>query len=191
MAHWNWLDWVLAIIVLVSVVTATWKGFVAELLSVASAIAALIIAALNYERLAPLLRGFTKTRGVALGVSFILLFAAVLVLGALVSALAGRLIRKVELQWFNRFLGSVFGLVRGLLVDCVVLLVMMAFALQPEAVQQSTLAPYVTAGSRIIALAMPRRMRNDFQTGFEKFKKALTQNDKKALGENSTGNKHL
>jgi len=191
MAHWNWLDWVLAFIVLVSVVTALWKGFVAELVSLASAITALIVAAFNYERVAPLLKGLTRTRSVALGVSFILLFAGVLLLGALVSILARRLIKKVELQWFDRFLGALFGLVRGLLVDCVLLLVMMAFAIQKEAVRKSTLAPYITAGSRVLALAMPADMRSNFRVGFEKFRRALIQTDKKALGNPSTGNENL
>ena len=187
MAYWNWLDWVLATIVLVSVVTAIWKGFVAELISLASVIMALIIAALNYGRLAPLLQGFTRSRGVALGVSFVLLFAAVLVAGALVAITAKKLIKKVQLQWFDRLLGGLFGLVRGLLVDCVVLLVMMAFAIQQGTVQSSVLAPYFTAGSRVLALMMPKDMKDGFRSGFEKFKKELVQTDRKSMEMNSTG----
>jgi membrane protein required for colicin V production len=191
MAHWNWLDWVLAIIVFISVVTAIRKGFVAELVTLASAITALIIAALYYERAAPLLAGFTRSRGVALGAAFILLFAAVLLIGALIAVIARKLIKKVELQWFDRFLGGVFGLVRGLLVDCVLLLVMMAFAIKQGAVQKSALAPYVTTGSRVIALAMPKDMKNDFRAGLEKFKKDLTETDKKAIEARPTGKAKL
>lgn len=191
MAYWNWLDWVLAAIVLVSVLTAIWKGFVAELVTLASVVAGLIIAAAEYERVAPLLGHITKSHELALGVSFLLLFIATLVLGALVSALAKKLIRKAELQWFDRFLGAVFGLVRGLLVDCIVLLVLMAFAIQQQAVQKSMLAPYITAGSRVLALAMPGNMRNDFRSGFEKFKKTLIETDKKSMGDQSAANKEL
>jgi len=191
MAHWNWLDWAFAIIVFLSVVTAMWKGFVAELVTLASAITALIIAALNYERVAPLLAGITNSRGVALAVAFILLFAAVMLLGALLSVIAKKLIRKVELQWFDRFLGGVFGLARGLLIDCVVLLVMMAFAIQQGAIQRSILAPYVSAGARVIALAMPGEMKGDFHVGFEKFRKALIQTDKKAMEARPEGGKKL
>ena len=191
MAHWNWLDWVFAIIVFLSVVTALWKGFVAELITLASAITALIIAALNYERVAPLLAGITNSRGVALAAAFILLFAAVMVLGALVSLIARKLIRKVELQWFDRFLGGVFGLVRGLLIDCVVLLLMMAFAIQQGAIQRSTLAPYVTEGARVLALAMPHNMKGDFNAGFKKFRKALIETDKKAMEVRSPGGEKL
>lgn len=191
MAYWNWLDWVFVLIIFGSVVTALLKGFVAELVSLASVIAALIVAAAYYERVAPLVEGYTRSRDVALGVSFIVLFAAVVVAGALVSAIARRLIRKAELQWFDRFLGAVFGLMRGLLVDCVLLLAMMAFAIAQGAVRRSVLAPYVTAGSRVIALAMPGGMRRDFSTGFEKFKRALIQTDKKALEVQSTRNEAL
>lgn len=191
MAHWNWIDWVLATIVLVSVVTAIWKGFVAELVALASAITGLVVAAFNYERLAPLFEGFTRSRGVALGVSFLLLFAAVMLLGALISILAKKLIKKVQLQWFDRFLGGIFGLARGLLVDCIVVLVMITFALQQGALEKSALAPYFIAGSRVVALAMPNNMKNEFRAGFEKFKKELIQDDKKAIEAHSAQKQNL
>jgi membrane protein required for colicin V production len=181
MAHWNWVDWVLATIVLVSVATAIWKGFVTELIALASVITGLVIAAFNYERLAPLLQAFTRSRGVALGVSFLLLFATVMLIGALISVLSKKLIRKVQLQWFDRFLGGLFGLARGVLVDCIVLLVMMSFAIQQGAVQKSALAPYFIAGSRVVALAVPGRLRKEFRAGFEKFRRELIQHDKKAM----------
>ncbi|TAM81949.1 MAG: CvpA family protein [Acidobacteria bacterium] len=191
MAHWNWLDWVLATIVLVSVVTAMWKGFVAELITLASAIAGLIVAALYYERLAPLLVGFTRSPGAARGVSFVLLFAAILVVGALISFGASKLIAKVQLRWFDRFLGGIFGLVRGLLIDCVALLVMMAFSIQQGTVEKSVLAPYFGAGSKVLAAAMPVNMRNGFRASFEKFKKELIETDKKAMEARSAEKKHL
>lgn len=181
MAHWNWLDWVLATIALLSILTAMWKGFVAELVVLASAITGLVIAAFNYERLAPLLQTFTRSRGVALGVSFLLIFAAVMVIGALISILARKLIKKVQLQWFDRFLGGIFGLARGLLLDCIVILVMITFAIQQPAVEKSALAPYFIAGSKVVALAMPGNLRNGFRAGFEKFKKELIQEDRKTI----------
>jgi membrane protein required for colicin V production len=191
MAHWNWVDWVLATIVVVSVLTALWKGFVAELVALASAITGLVIAAFNYERLAPLLQGFTRSRDVALGISFLLLFAAVMLIGALVSVLAKKLIKKVQLQWFDRFLGGILGLVRGLLVDCIVLLVMMAFAIQQRAVEKSALAPYFIACSRVVALAVPSNLKGEFRAGFEKFKRELIQDDRKAMEVHSTGKENL
>ncbi|HUZ47806.1 MAG TPA: CvpA family protein [Terriglobia bacterium] len=187
MANWNWLDWVLAAIVLLSVITAIFKGFVGELISLASVVAAVGVAILNYGRLAPDLEDLTRSHAIALGISFLLLFFGTLLIGAFVAALARKLIQRAELQWFDRFLGGIFGLVRGVLVDCIVLLILMAFAIKGEAVQESTLAPYITSGSRLIAIIMPREVKRDFQAGFERFRLTLHQADKKTL-ENQSSN---
>jgi hypothetical protein len=48
-------------------------------------------------------------------------------------------------------------------------------------VQQSSLAPYVTAGANIISLAMPVNLKAQFRLGFERFSETLIQNDKKAI----------
>ncbi len=79
----------------------------------------------------------------------------------------------------DRFLGGVFGLVRGLIVDCVLLMTLVAFAIKTEAVRQSLFAPYITTGARALALVMPGGLREQFRAGFEKFKQALIQGDKK------------
>lgn len=180
MVNWNWLDWVLAGIVLVSVITAILKGFLAELISLASVVVGVVVAVFYYGRFAPWFEDLTRSHVVALGLSFLLLFFGTLAVGALVSVLARKVIQAAELQWFDRFLGGIFGLVRGTLVDSVLLLILMAFSIKGEAVQHSMLAPYITSGSRVMAMMMPREIKDDFQAGFEKFRQALTQADKKA-----------
>lgn len=180
MGTWNWLDWILAVIVVASVATAMLKGFIRELISLASVVAGLVIAALGYQRAALWFDDLTRSHDVALGLGFLSLFLGTLLVGALISALARKLIQKAGLQWFDRFLGGVFGLVRGVAVDCILLMILLAFAIKPEAVQKSTLAPYVTAGTRLIALAMPGDLKAEFNAGFEKFRQALIEKDKKA-----------
>ncbi len=180
MVNWNWLDWVLAGIVLVSVITAILKGFLAELISLASVVVGVVVAVLYYSRFAPWFEDLTRSHAVALGLSFLLLFFGTLAVGALVSVLTRKVIEAAELQWFDRFLGGIFGLVRGIVVDSVLLLILMAFSIKVEALQHSRLAPYITSGSRVMAMMMPREIKGDFQAGFEKFRQALTQADKKA-----------
>jgi membrane protein required for colicin V production len=100
--------------------------------------------------------------------------------GALVSFVVRKLIKTAGVAWFDRFLGGVFGLVRGVLVDSILLLALVAFPIKVEAVRQSSLAPYVATGSRVIALAMPESLQAQFRLGFEKLKQALIESDKKA-----------
>ncbi len=178
MGSWNWLDCILATVVVISIVAAILKGFVRELISLASVVIGLAVAALGYTRAAAWFEDLTRSHEIALGAGFLTLFLGTLVLGALVSLLARKLIKVAGLQWFDRFLGGIFGLVRGVIVDCVLLLVLVAFAIKPEAVQHSDLAPYVAAGARVIALAMPASVKGPFQAGFERFRQALIESDK-------------
>jgi membrane protein required for colicin V production len=181
MGAWNWLDWTFAAIVVVSVVAAIMKGFFRELISLASLVIGLVVAALAYPRAALWFEDLTKSHEIALGLGFMTLFLGILLLGSLVSLLARKLIKTAGIQWFDRFLGAAFGLARGVVVDCILLLVLLAFTIKPGAVQQSSLAPYVTAGARVISLAMPGNLKAQFRQGFEKFRETLIQNDKKAI----------
>jgi len=177
---WNWLDWTLVAVVLVSTIAAAMKGFVRELISLAAAIVALAIAASEYERASKWFEDLARSHEIALAAGFLTLFIGTLALGALISVLARKMIKTAGLQSFDRFLGAVFGLIRGVVVDSILLLALVAFAVKPEAVQQSELAPYFTAGSRGLAYVMPHDLKNQFQSEFEKFRQALVQRDKKA-----------
>ena len=180
---WNWLDWVLAAVFVVSVVTAIMKGFMTELISLVTVIAGLIVAAAKYQQVAVYFEDITKSQEVALAAAFLALFVGMLILGAVISALARKLIKTAGIHWFDRFMGGIFGLVRDVLVNSVLLMVMVAFAIKPGAVQMSVLAPYVTTGARLIALAMPSELQAQFRAGFEQFRHALAQSDK-AMGKN-------
>ena len=178
-ATWNWLDWVLTAIVVVSIVPAALKGFIRELIALATLVAALVIAALGYTRAAGWFEDLTRSHTVALGAGFLALFLGTLIVGALASAAAKKLVQTAGLQTFDRILGGVFGLIRGLAIDCVLLLVLVAFDMKGPAVQQSLLAPFITNGARVIAFVMPGDLKRQFREGFEKFHQALIQQDKK------------
>ncbi len=178
MGTWNWLDCILAAIVVASVVAAILKGFVREMISLASVLIGLAVAALWYPRAALWYDDLTKSHEIAMGLGFLTLFLATLLAGMLVNVAARRIIKTAGLQTFDRFLGGVFGLVVGVLVDAVLLMAMMAFAIKPDAVQRSALAPYVTTGARAIALVMPENLRAQFHLGFDKFREELIQHDR-------------
>lgn len=180
---WNWLDWVLTAIVVISIVTAALKGFIRELIALATLVAALVIAALGYTWAAAWFEDLTRSHSIALGVGFLALFLGTMIVGALASVAAKKLIQKAGLQTFDRFLGAVFGLIRGLVIDCVLLMAMVAFSIKMEAVQQSGLAPFVATGARVVAVVMPRDLKSQFRDGFQKFHEALIQKDRKAAAD--------
>ncbi len=174
----NWLDCILAAIVLASVVSAVLKGFIQELISLGSVVVGLGLAAFGYSRAAGWFEDIAKSHEVALGLGFLVIFLGTLLVGALISLVVRKLVQTVGLQWFDRLLGGAFGLLRGVLVDAVILLVLVAFAIKPEAVRESLLAPYVTTGARAISVIMPQNLRSQFRSGFEKFREQLIQTDR-------------
>ena len=180
MGGWNWLDWLFIGIMAASVLTAAWRGFVQELISLASVVAGVVVAALGYRQTATWFEDLTKSHEVALAAGFLALFLGTLIVGGLIAYLARRLIKTTGLQWFDRFLGAAFGLVRGVVVDSILLMVMVAFAVKPEAVQRSVFSPYVATGARVLALAMPSGLQEQFRAGFDRFHQTLRQADKKA-----------
>lgn len=180
MVTWNWVDWTLTGIAVLSIVTAAMKGIIRELISLASVLVGLAVAALGYQWAATWFEDLTRSHEVALAAGFLTLFLAVMVLGAVASTIARKLIKTVGLQTFDRVLGGIFGAFRGLVVDCILLLALVAFAIKPDAVSQSVLAPYVTTGARLIAYLMPGDLKSQFRSGFDKFREALILQDKKA-----------
>lgn len=175
MAFWNWLDWVLAIVLIISVATAFRKGIMAEVVSLATVVAGLIVAAAFYPRAAIWFEDFTKSNDVALALAFLVLFLGVLLAGSLVTWVVQKLVKSAGLQWFDRFMGAIFGLVRGIVIDCVILMVMMAFSIKPQVVARSSMAPYVSTGARALAFVMPRDLRTQFSNGFDRFRQALVE----------------
>ncbi|MDE3180533.1 MAG: CvpA family protein [Acidobacteriota bacterium] len=181
MAIWNWVDWILAAIIVVSIVLAVKKGFVRELISLAAVVIGLIAAAVEYQRAGAWFEDLTKSHQVALACGFLAVFIGVLILGAIASVLARLLVKTAGVEWFDRFMGAVFGLVRGVIVDSILLMILMAFSIKPADVGRSHLAPYVSAGARVIAFVMPKDLKDDFYAGFQKFRQEVIQGGKTAV----------
>jgi membrane protein required for colicin V production len=179
MGAWNWLDWTLAGVAGISVLTAFFKGFARELISLAAALAGLVVATIGYERSSLWFEDLAHSHRVALGLGFLALFLGTLLVGLLISLVARKLIKTAGLQGFDRLLGAGFGLLRGILVDSVLIMALVAFAIKPEAVQRSTLAPYITTGARAISIAMPSDLKAQFWDGFQRLRHGLSEADEK------------
>jgi membrane protein required for colicin V production len=173
MGAWNWLDWVMMIIMVVSIIMAIGKGLVRELISLAAVVVGIVVASLEYRRAAYWFQDLTKSQEIAWAAGFLAIFVLVLAVGGVASLVARFLIQQVGIEWFDRFLGGIFGLLRGLLIDSILLMVMMAFAVKPQAIEKSRLAPYVSNGARAMAYLMPSNLRNSFYQEFKKFRAYL------------------
>ncbi|MDQ2899265.1 MAG: CvpA family protein [Acidobacteriota bacterium] len=157
---------------------ASRKGFSREIIGLASAVAALVCGLWFYGSAGAFLMPYVSSAQVAHFAGFVLVFVGVLMLGGIVGFMASRLLRTAGLSWFDRALGAVFGLARGVLVSVALITAMMAFTPvtrgggPPEAVVQSRMAPYVLEASRVFAAIAPRELKDGFHRRYEQVKSA-------------------
>jgi len=119
-----WIDVVILALIVLSAVLSLFRGFVKEALALASWLVALWVAMAFYEDLALVLAEWISMPSAQKITAFVLLFICVLLLGALVNYLAGKLVAKTGLTSTDRMLGVVFGAARGAVI--VALLVLFA-----------------------------------------------------------------
>lgn len=119
-----WIDVIIAIVVVLSAIIGFFRGFLREVLGLATWIVAFFVA----FRFAPRVEGFLaqwiEMDSARLVVAFAAVFIGVLIAGAIVNYMLGRLISSTGLARTDRVLGIVFGVARGVAV--LVLLVMLA-----------------------------------------------------------------
>src|SRR5437588_4928020 len=161
----NVLDYGIVVVVVLSTLVAAAHGFFFEVFSFAGVIAGYILAAWQYGRLSPRLLPFVKAAWVADLASFLIIFFAVMLLASVIGRIARWGVAQVGLRWFDRILGAVFGLARGVLVVAVVTLGMAAFSANSGLLVNSQLAPYFLLLGRAGIWMAPAQVREQFYTG--------------------------
>lgn len=111
------VDYVLIAILIVSIVIGALRGFLREAVALVSWIAALLLAWTFSSSLLPYLGAWLGEHPqMAMWVARGLILVSVLVIGAIVGGLLGHFVRLSIFSGLDRFLGVVFGGLRGLVV---------------------------------------------------------------------------
>ena len=174
----NWLDILIAAVVAASVISAVVKGLTHEVVSLAAAVVGFLVALWSYPAMARRFDSYTSTPAVAGFVGFLVIFIGFLVAGWLLSKILVKLLKASGLRWFDRLLGSAFGLARGVLVAAAVVVALVAFAPGKgpiEAVAGSRLAPSVLYCAGVIVTIAPRKLKDSFQEGLERVRRIWRQ----------------
>ncbi len=109
-------DYIVLVIIGLSLLLSIMRGGVREILSLAGWIVAFYVGRTYTGLLLPLLPAGIPTESLKVLAAFLILFLATLLVSSLIAITFSQLLKKIGLGWFNRFLGGLFGLVRGLII---------------------------------------------------------------------------
>ena len=174
--QWTFLDFLFALIVLVSIGFALMKGLVREIISIVALIGGFALAVIYYPVAGSRLIDFCKTESVACLIGFLIIFLGCLLLGAVVSYIVNRLVKAASLKWIDRLLGGVFGLLRGWAIASILVLALIAFPIRENLISRSVLAPYLLAGARAAILLVPQSLKEKFDEQYRKVLHSWNQN---------------
>lgn len=141
----NWVDIVILAIIGVSALISLVRGLVREVLSVVVWIAAVWVGIRFASSLSIYLQDYIASPALRIGAAFVGLFVLTLLIGALINFLAGQLVSRTGLSGTDRMLGSIFGVLRGVLVVAVLVLLAGLTSLPRERWWgESTLVTHIT-----------------------------------------------
>jgi membrane protein required for colicin V production len=180
----NWLDFVLAIILLASVAAGFRRGLSRQIIGLVSVVLALLLGIWFYGNVGYYLLPYASTRALANAGGFAVVFCGVLMLGALVSFVVGRFLKVTGLSIVDHLLGAAFGVLRGLVFAIAIIMGVMAFSRgekPPETVVNSRLAPYVVDAARMFAAMAPHELKEGFRRTYAQVKAAWSDALKKGI----------
>ena len=163
-----------AVLVLISAILATARGFTREILSLATWAGSAAIAAYMYFYHGDLAAQYIKEPLVATGVTVIGTFLVALIVLHLLTMWIGDMVVDSRIGPLDRTLGFVFGAARGVLI-CIVAAVFANFLLAPKlpdmVAEAKSYPPLLSAGDWIITL-----LPDDIEKQFTDFLQKRNQN---------------
>jgi membrane protein required for colicin V production len=160
-------DWVIVMVIAVSVLQAAISGFFHEAFGIAGLVLGYLLAAWNYERLAGRYAPYLKSMWLGEIAAFLIIFLAVVLVAGLAGRIVRHIVKEAGLSFVDRILGGALGLLRGILMVAVVLMSMAAFTPTSTWLEGSQLAPYFLVVGRAAIWVAPSELRSRFYQGLD------------------------
>jgi membrane protein required for colicin V production len=152
------LDWVLAAVLIFSLLLGAWRGLVFEVLSVLGWAASFYAAQWFAPQVALMLPLKSASEPVRYAAAFVLVFIAAVFAAGLLAALLKNLVEAAGLRPVDRTLGAAFGVLRGVILLLAVAVVMDMTALKSSVWwRESTGAQRLTAALTNLKPLLPEQ----------------------------------
>jgi membrane protein required for colicin V production len=176
----GWLDIVLAVVLLAAVIAGLVKGLIKELVGVTAAVGGFLAAASWYGPVAERLDRTLHSATVSKFLGFVLVFAVILIAGAVVAWLLSKLMVG-PLKFANHLFGAIFGLLEGMIIAGALVFALMVFPINREALTDSRLAPYCYGLTKTMVELIPQDLKDRFTEAYREIAKKSGSVDGKEI----------
>jgi membrane protein required for colicin V production len=180
----NWLDIVLALILLACMVRGFRIGLSRQIIGLASVVVALLLGIWFYGIPSAWVAPYLSSPMLASAAGFAIVFLTVMLVGGFASAVVARVLKFTGLSIFDHALGAGLGFLRGLLISTAIVMGAMAFSRAdrpPSAIVESRLAPYVVEAAHVVAAAAPHDLKEGFRKTYGQVKAAWNRAVEKGI----------
>lgn len=161
----NWYDILMIVIIVAGFLYGMIKGIVSEIFALIGIVGGFVVAMKFSFILKPYILPFVKKEIVAVVFSF----AVLLILTAVIFIMLGVFFRKalkiVHLSWLDRFVGGIFGIVKGLVIAGLISLLIFVFLPGGKTfIGKSTIGKYTVNVVRLAIWLLPEKVRKKLKT---------------------------
>ncbi|MDH5516831.1 MAG: CvpA family protein [Gammaproteobacteria bacterium] len=150
------IDYAFIAVIVISTLFSLLRGFVKEAISLGSWIIAMWVSATFASNLSNFMPQSIENPAFRMGLAFIILFVATLILGVMVNILLNQIINKTGLSSVDRALGTAFGLARGVLIVTVFVMLASLTSIQDQEIwKQSDLVERFQALASWLQVYLP------------------------------------
>jgi membrane protein required for colicin V production len=162
-------DWVILAILLLNALLAARRGIFVEVFALVGIVVGVGVASWNYTRLlpwyGPWFRHWTHGVAIADAAAFLTIALAIMIAAGLLARIIRWSVRTIGLGWADRFLGALFGLLKGAVLVTLGVMLTVAFWPASQLLHGSRLAPYFVAMARGSTVGTPSELKEKVRYG--------------------------
>lgn len=166
------VDWAIAAVLVISVLSAAKHGFFIEACSLAGVVLGLLLASWNYGRVMPWFSPLVHNPAIAEFLGFLAIALGVMVVAGLVGRALRWSAKSIGLGWLDRLAGAAFGFLRGCVIVTLGVMAMAAFLPEKGWLNGSRLAPRFFAMAHTSAAVTPTELGEKIRDGLRLIQEA-------------------
>lgn len=169
----NLFDILIVTLLAYGLIRGIFRGLVREISSIVGVLGGFYAAYTYYPHVAVWMSAWISNPAYLNILSYLLIFSLVVVVVGVLAVIIKYLLNIAYLGWVDRVSGALFGLLKGVLVSCVLFIVLTAFLPKgAPLIKDAALSPHVASASEVMAALLSKEMKTSFANKMKDFRQS-------------------